>query len=260
MDDPDNLLVVTAPPVMRDALSSIDRAWAADGHDPLRIDFTPPAENPANHLRGSLTAAAPTPVAADVVLTDNELTRASAEPSLWTDAGVVAVTQLRLLVPADDAGAELAPDLPEPLEGRVATCGAHCGELADAWLRELGATDGLTLLPRADGVVDHLTQVRAEDYADALPPSSGQLAVHAVVDREADLGLTYLADARAVRGDDAWPVDRDFVTAALPGVPHVEIAALVSEGPDAEEAAAFVAFLQEGEGAEILLEHGFTAP
>src|SRR5690625_6835896 len=107
---------------MRDALSSIDRAWAADGHDPLRIDFTPPAENPANHLRGSLTAAAPTPVAADVVLTDNELTRASAVTSVWTDSGVVAVTQLRLLFPADVDGAELTPDLPYPVEGRVSAC------------------------------------------------------------------------------------------------------------------------------------------
>ncbi len=260
VDDPENLLTVTAPPVMRDALAALDRAWTAEGNDPLRIDFAPPSENTANHLRAALTAAAPEPVPADVVLTDNEATRESAQPSLWTDAGVVAATELLLLVPADSAAAERVPELPAPLEGSLAVCGAHCGERADAWLRETGATDSVTRLPVPGDVVDHVTQVRAEDYAADLPAGSGERAVTAVVEREADLALTYAADAHAVRGDDAWPDDKDFVRAPLPGAPRVEITALVSEGRDADEAAAFVAFLKDGAGAEILVDSGFGAP
>ena len=260
VDDPENLLTVTAPPVMRDVLRALDRAWTAEGHDPLRIDFVPPAENRANHLQAALTAAAPEPAPADVVLTDSARTVESAEPSLWTDAGVVATTQLVLLVPADSAAAERVPELPEPLAGSLAVCGAHCGELADAWLRESGQADGVTRLPVPGDVVDHLTQVRTEDYSAGLPAGSGERAVSAVVDREADLAIAYTADARTVRGDDAWPDDEDFVQARLPGAPRVEITALVSEGRDGEEAAAFVAFLRDGLGAGLLVDSGFDAP
>ncbi|WP_413452583.1 substrate-binding domain-containing protein [Georgenia phoenicis] len=72
----------------------------------------------------------------------------------------------------------------------------------------------------------------------------------AVVDGEAELALTYLAD---VAGDGVTIV-------ALPDAPAVGLTALVSEGRDTEEATAFVEFLQSGAGREILREHGFTAP
>ncbi|PFG40171.1 hypothetical protein ATJ97_2692 [Georgenia soli] len=219
-DDPEGLLTVAASPALRDALETIDRMWTAEGNRPLRVDFGPADMNRGNHLAAAMPAAMPEPIASDVVLTENPRTVDSADAPLWTDHGVVATTELVLVVPSDhplgDTGHELGenPDkaeqvLPELFQGRVALCGSYCGELADEWISTAESVDSsrITLLPACeDDVADHRGRVQAKDFAD-LPPSSGQRAVLAVA--------------------------------------------------DGEEAAAFVDFLREGPGADVLAELGF---
>lgn len=249
VDDPEGLLTVVVPPVMRDAIEDLDAAWTAEGNDPLRVDLGPATVNPANNLQAALTAAAPRQVASDVVLTDNPRTVDSADASLWTDAGLVATTELRAVLPGAAANEDTARTGGEMLTGaRVATCGDHCGELAHEWLATAGGS-GATLLRAPEEAADGRGQVVAEDLAE-LPAWSGRLAVRAVVDGEADLALTYLADV----------ADDDVATVLLPHAPAVGLTALVSEGRDTVEATAFVEFLQDGAGRQILQDHGFTAP
>lgn len=250
VDDPDGRLTVVAPPVMRDAIEDLDAAWTAEGNDPLRVDLGPATINEADQLQTALTAAAPTQVPSDVVLTDNPSTLDSAEPSLWTDAGLVVTTELRAVLPAGAADEDAGRTGTDVLSGaRVAVCGDHCGELAQEWLAAMGGDSDATLLPVPDEVADGRRQIVAEDYAD-VPPWSGRLAALAVLDGEADLALTYLADV----------ADDDVITVFLPDAPAVGLTALVSEGRDTAEATAFVGFLQGAAGRQVLEEHGFTAP
>ncbi|WP_413452582.1 hypothetical protein AA0Y32_10035 [Georgenia phoenicis] len=175
MDDPEGLLTVIAPPVVRDAIADLDAAWTAEGNDPLRVDLGPADLNRANNLTAALGAAAPRQVASDVVLTDNPRTVESADASLWTDAGLVATTELRAVLPAAAAEGD-GREGAEVLAGaRVAACGDYCGELAQDWLQTVGGDTDATLLPLPEEAADGRGQVVAEDYSE-LPAWSGQLA------------------------------------------------------------------------------------
>jgi len=258
VDDPENLLTVVASPALRSALDGIDAAWTGEGNAPLRVDFRPADANPSAGLRASIGAAVSVQAPADVVLTDNERTVESADPSVWTDHGVVATTTLVLVVPADHPHAatgkrlvtdeDLAGDLlPELLSGDLAVCGAWCGELADRWL-DTAPLEGATRLTLPEDVADQQWDVTADEFAD-MAPSSGEQAALAVATGRADVALTYAADAAAVGGN--------IETIALPGVEPVELTALVSSGRDAEDGEAFVAYLRDGVGRDVLAGHGF---
>lgn len=251
VDDPEGVLTVVAPPALRDALEAIDRAWTEEGYAPLLVDFDGPPPSTADHGQPARPDAGQVAAVSDVVLTDDRRTVETADPELWTVVGVVATTSLLGVVPADQESDAFTPS------GSVAVCGSHCGELAEQFLG--AGSDELTALPVPEDVADGRRQVRAADFAE-LPPGSGQVAVLAVVDREADLGIAYEADLWAVRGDDAWPDDRDVVTVRPANAPPVEITALVSSGRDAERAAAFVDWLRDGPGRDVLEAHFFDTP
>lgn len=258
VDDPENLLTVVASPALRSALEGIDAAWTGEGNDPLLVDYRPADANLAAGLRASIGAAVSVQAPADVVLTDNERTIESAEPSVWTDHGVVATTTLVLVVPADHphaaTGKRLLTDeglagdlLPQLLSGDLAVCGGWCGELADRWL-DTAPLEGTTRLTPPEDVADQQWDVTADEFPD-VPPSSGQQAALAVATGRAEVALTYASDAAAVGGN--------IETVALPGVEPVELTALVSSGRDAEDGEAFVAYLRDGVGRDILAGHGF---
>jgi molybdate transport system substrate-binding protein len=100
---------------------------------------------------------------------------------------------------------------------------------------------------------------KAFEQAGLPAPAAGEEEnVRAVLSRvqlgEADAGIVYVTDVLSAEGVDGVDLAADQrVEATYP-------AAVITDGPNPEAAAAFVAFLTGDEAQAILEEHGFGPP
>ncbi len=220
------------------AASSLDepfRAAAAaftDAHPGVAVDVSPAG---SQTLVTQLAAGAP----ADVLATaDTESMRAARDQGLVAPPRIVATNTLVVVTPAaDPAGVGAPSDLARPgVRLVIAAPEVPAGRYARAALERLGIADAA-----AANVVSEEQDVRG--------------VLGKVVAGEADAGIVYATDVTERVADQVRVVDLHTpeIVASYP-------VAVTRSSASPDLAAAFVAFLLDGRGAELLADAGFGPP
>jgi len=226
-------LLVSAAASLSDALPEVARAWEASGGEKVAFNF-----GASSTLVSQIEAGAPV----DLIFTADEETMGRLEVAkLLVDATRRPLLANRLAVVVPEGSSyriSSAADLARPEVKRLALgdpTAVPAGKYARRWLEGLG--------------------LWASVEARVVPTLNVRAALAAVAAGEADAGIVYATDVRALAG-----VELAFEVPAAEGPRIVYPAAVVGSSKRAAAARDFLDFLAGGAAQAILGRFGFAAP